>query len=433
MPTFRYISPGSSNGSAAGVVDALDRGAAVRALMARGITPTSVEPLAAGNGHAPAPPGAPGGARADKPRGVSAPTASTTGGSTSLMGRRAMNLSDTASFMKELATAVQAGLPMVPALRTLAKQGRTPAQKAMLAHLIAHVEQGKTLADAAASWGPPFGELIVNLMRAGEASGKLGEVLEQTADLLEKDLELRRSLMAATLYPAILAVLVCAAVTIMTTVIIPRVLAPLKGQLKSLPLPTRIVQGFADFMGQWWWLVIILLGVGVVALRRAWATPGPRLAIDRFTLKVPAIGPLVRDALVARFTRTLGTLVAAGLPVLTALKLTGATLTNTAMRGSIVRVCNEVSSGRTIADPLEREGVFPPLLVQIVSLGERSGRLPQLLLQAARSLDARTQMRVKVVTNVLPPVLVVIAAMVAGCVVAAIILPLLDMQDAIPK
>ncbi len=139
LPTFRYISPGASNGSAAGVVDALDRGAAVRALMARGITPTSVEPLAAGNGHAPAPQGAPGGARADQPRGVSAPTALTTGGSTSLMGRRAMNLSDTASFMKELATAVQAGLPMVPALRTLAKQGRTPAQKAMLAHLIAQV------------------------------------------------------------------------------------------------------------------------------------------------------------------------------------------------------------------------------------------------------------------------------------------------------
>ena len=431
MPTFRYISPGSSNGSAAGVIDAPDRGAAVRSLISRGITPTSVEPLGASNGHAHAGPRAgeaASGGRAAVTRGTSA-----SAGGQSLMGRRAMNLSDTASFMKELATAVQAGLPMVPALRTLAKQGRTPAQKAMLAHLIAQVEQGKTLADAAASWGPPFGELIVNLMRAGEASGKLGDVLEQTADLLEKDLELRRSLMAATLYPAILAVLVCAAVTIMTTVIIPRVLAPLKGQLKSLPLPTRIVQGFADFMGQWWWLVVILLGVGVLALRRAWATPGPRLAMDRFTLKVPAIGPLVRDALVARFTRTLGTLVSAGLPVLTALKLTGATLTNTAMRGSIVRVCNEVSSGRTIAEPLEREGVFPPLLVQIVSLGERSGRLPQLLLQAARSLDARTQMRVKVVTNVLPPVLVVIAAMVAGCVVAAIILPLLDMQDAIPK
>ncbi len=423
MPSFRYIAASANNGSAAGVVDAPDRGAAVRALLARGITPSSVDAVPSG------PAGLASAARAGQPGRVPA-----SGRGAAPVGRgRVMNLAETASFIKELATAVQAGLPMVPALRTLAKQGRTEGQRAMLAHLIAQVEQGKTLADACASWGPPFGELVVNLTRAGEASGKLGEVLEQTADLLEKDLELRRSLMAATLYPAILAVLVCGAVTVMTTVIIPRILAPLKGQLKSLPLPTRMVQAFAEVVGEWWWLMAAALCVLVVAVRRAWVTPGPRLAMDTVALRLPAIGPLVRDALVARFTRTLGTLVSAGLPVLTALRLSGATLTNTAMRQSVVRVCDQVSGGRTIAEPLEREGIFPPLLVQIVSLGERSGRLPQLLLQAARSLDTRTQMRVKVVTSVLPPVLVVVAALVAGGVVAAIILPLLEMQDAVAK
>ncbi|MFN0011137.1 MAG: type II secretion system F family protein [Phycisphaerales bacterium] len=417
LPTFRYIPATTANGLAAGVIDAPDRAAAVRSLISRGITPASVDVMAAGAPVAKASTSGPA-ARITRP---------------SPRRGRAMNLAETASFVKELATAILAGLPMVPALRTLAKQGRTPAQREMIAHLIAEVEQGRTLADAAASWGPPFSELVVNLMRAGEASGRLGEVLEQSADLLEKDLALRRSLLAATLYPAILATLVCAAVAVMTTVIIPRVLAPLKGQLKTLPLPTRIVQGAAEFFGQWWWLIILALGIGILLWRRAMATPGPRLAIDSFTLRVPVVGPLVRDALVARFTRTLGTLVSAGLPVLSALRLTGATLTNHAMRAAIRSVCDQVSAGRTIAEPLEKAGLFPPLLVQIVSLGERSGKLPQLLLQAAGSLDTRTEMRVKVVTNILPPILVVIAAAVAGGVVAAIILPLLDMQEAIPK
>lgn len=429
LPSFQY----NSADAATGVVDAPDRAAAVRTLLARGVTPVKVEPLtlsAAPRGGAGSAGGAAGGLTVEKRssdagRAGAAPTA------VSGVRRSSMSLPETASFVRELATAIQAGLPMVPALRTLAKSGRSPGQRAMLGHLIAEVEQGKTLADAARTWGKPFNDLIINLMRAGEASGKLGDVLHQAADLLDKDLALRRSVLAATLYPMILTVLVGGAVAVMTTVIVPRVLGPLKGQFKSLPLPTRMVQGSADFMAAYWWVLALLAGAAVLAWVRARATPGPRETIDRALLRLPLFGPVLRDAAVARFTRTLGTLVQAGLPVLQALRLTGATLTNHAMRNAVTRVCDQVQSGRTIAEPLEREGLFPPLLVQIVSLGERSGRLPELLKQAAGSLDSRTETRVKVITSVLPPLLIVVLAVVVGFVVAAIILPLLEMQQAI--
>ncbi len=438
MPSFRYTSaassmPASGNGAGggAGVVEAADRPSAVRLLMQRGITPTTLDAISDG---APAP------AKSAAPK--SSGAASTTelklaasGGADArpalTIGRGGMSLSDTSSFVRELATALQAGLPLVPALRTLAKQGRTEGQKAMLTHLITTVESGSTLAEAAKSWGKPFGELLVSLIRAGEASGKLGEVLEQAADLLERDVALRRSVMGATLYPAILTLLTGAAITIVTTVIVPQVLKPFAGRLDKLPLPMRIINGFAEVVGTYWWAILILIGVAAVAWQRARQTEPSRTTIDRWTLKLPLFGPVVRDALVARFTRTLGTLVSAGLPVLPALRLTGATITNRAMQTAVMNVCDEVAAGKTIAEPMERAGLFPALLVQIVGLGERSGRLPELLKSAANALDGRTEARVKVITSVLPPVLIVIVAILVGGVVAAVILTLLEMQNAV--
>lgn len=348
----------------------------------------------------------------------------------SIFGGRAMSLPETASFIRELATAVQAGLPIVPALRTLAKSGRSAKQRLMLGHLIAEVEAGKTLHQAFTSWGPPFNDLIISLTRAGEVSGKLAEVLTQAADLLERDLKLRRSVLSATLYPIILLALAAIAVTIITTVIVPKILEPLKGQNVQLPLPTILVQGFASFVGTYWWAIILVAGLSMLIFSRLRRTPGPRLAMDTALVRTPLVGPIVRDAAVARFTRTLGTLVKSGLPVLTALELTSQTMTNMALRGGVQFVCREVAGGKTISEPLEKLGIFPPILVQIVSLGERSGKLPELLTQAAGSLEDRTETRVKVLTTVLPPILVVMVACVIGVVVAAILLPLLDMQDA---
>jgi type II secretory pathway component PulF len=159
--------------------------------------------------------------------------------------------------------------------------------------------------------------------------------------------------------------------------------------------------------------------------------PATRYAVDRFLLKAPLLGPMLTEAAVARFTRTLGTLVKAGLPVLSALRLTAATITNTAMKQAVVEVCEKVAGGKTIADPLEKAGYFPPLLVQIVSLGERSGKLPELLTNAATSLEERTEVRIKIFTEALRPLLVIVMALVAAFVIVSILSALLALQDSL--
>lgn len=408
MPTFVYKA--MSSGSSA-TIEAIDRTAAVRELVRRGETPTSIEPVT---------------------RDGRVGRSSRGAGLTPVMTR-----AEVASLIRELATALQAGLPLVQSLRTLARQGRSVRQKEMLDSLIEQVEHGKSLADAMQAWGKPFSDLTVSLARAGEVSGRLPEVLAQAADLLDRDLKLRRSVVSATTYPIILGVLLVVAIIIVVTVIVPKILKPLEGAAFEMPLPTKIVQGFAFFFGGlWWgaipgWLVILpALGLVVWACMRYYASPEGRMKVDSALLAVPVLGRLLQDVAVARFTRTLGTLTQAGIPVLSALRVVKATLGNRAMESVMDDVAEQVAAGRTIADPMEQSGYFPPMLVQIVNLGERSGRLDELLNQAAGAFEDRTEQSVKLFTTVLPPILVVIMACVVGFVIMAVMLALLAMQDA---
>jgi type II secretory pathway component PulF len=341
-----------------------------------------------------------------------------------------MSRAEMASMIRELAVALSAGLPLVQALRTIARQGRAPRQREMLRSIIEQVESGKSLADAMAAWGSPFQDLTINLTRAGEASGRLGEVLTHAAELLDKDLKLRRSIMGATLYPLIILALVVVAVIVVVTVIVPGILRQLSGASADLPLPTIIVKGFADFFAGYWFVIIPALAVGVLAAHRYYKTPQGRLNVDTRLLRVPVLGRLLRDVAVARFTRTLGTLTSAGVPIVQALRITRGTLGNVAMERVIDDVVEQVSAGKTIAEPMEKSGYFPPMLVQIVNLGERSGRLDEMLTQAAHAFEEKTEQSVKLFTTALPPVLVVMLACVVGFVVLAILLALLQVQDA---
>ncbi|MCC6426762.1 MAG: type II secretion system F family protein [Phycisphaerales bacterium] len=416
MPTFAYKTMSGGNGA---TIQAVDRPSAVRELMRRGITPTSVEMVTA-----PAASGAAAGAG----RGTTAARPATPA---LFAFDRAMSRGEMASFIRELGTAVQAGLPLIQALRTIARQGRSDKQRRVLETIIGEVEHGRSLADAFAACGREFGELIVNMVRAGEASGKLEEVLHQAADLLDQDVKLRRSIMSATLYPFILLILLGLAVIVIVTFIVPRVLEPFKGQVLVLPWPTRVVQGIADFFGGYWWAIIPGAIVGVYSLAALYAKPEVRSRFDTFILRVPVLGRLLRDVAVARFTRTLGTLTSAGVPILQSLKITKGTLGNKAMERVIDDVAEQVAAGKTIADPMEKSGYFPPMLVQIVNLGERSGKLDEMLRQAAKAFEERTEVSVKLFTTALPPILVVILACCVGFLVMAILLPMLQFQEAI--
>jgi len=430
MQSFSYQSLTSNGQTRNGVLTANDRADAIRQLLAKGETAMTLD-LADQSPNA----------KATAARPALAPRAAAISGNASFLqslsslsigrrGRPTIGRSDMANLVRELATAIEAGLPIMQSLRTVRRQAHGKAMPVILDFLIERVEAGDPLHNAARDYGPPFDDMIVGMLRAADASGKMSEVLHQLADLLEKSVELRREVMGATFYPLIVAGLIAISVVILITVLVPKLIGPLMAEQGfNVPWPTAVLLGFADFLKSYWIWMIILVFV-VMFSWRAWvAVPANRFAVDRLKLKSPLFGRLLRDVAVARFTRTLGTLVAAGLPILDALRITRNTLGNAALMNAIDQVQDQVTSGKSLADPLERSGLFPPLLVQVVNLGERSGRLETMLLHAATAFDRQVNASVKLFTKALPPLLLIVMASVGGFVLAAILLPLLEMQS----
>ena len=268
------------------------------------------------------------------------------------------------------------------------------------------------------------------MLRAADASGPTAEILHQPADLLERSVELRRELVGAIVYPLMIAVLIGASIVVLIVFVLPRVMKPILQANLELPLPTTILMGLSSFVTSWWLVILAVMLLVWVNCNNWIAKPANRLRFDTATLRIPLVGRLMRDIAVARFTRTLGTLVSAGIPILSALKIVRDTLGNQALMHAIDQVTDKVSTGQSLADPLERSGQFPPLLVQIVNIGERSGRLEQMLLHAAGSFDRQVNNSLKMFTRVLPAVLLVVMALVASFVLAAILLPIIELQKA---
>ena len=339
--------------------------------------------------------------------------------------------SDVAALMRELATGIEAGLPLMQSLVTVRRQSTSQKQAVILDFLIEKVEAGRPLHEACREYGAPFDDMIVGMIRAADASGRMHEVLHQLADLLERSLELRRELMGAIIYPMIVLFIMGVSVAIFVTILLPKLMVPLQQQGVELPWPTSVLLGIADFLGAWWWAIIALAVAGVFIWKRWSRIPANRRIVDGLLLRIPVLGTLLRDIAVARFTRTLGTLSSAGVPILTALSIVRDTLGNTVMMDAIDDVRERVTTGGSLATPLERCGHFPPLLVQIVNIGERSGRLEGMLMHAASAFDRQVNNSLKVFTKALPPFLLVIMAAIAAFVLSAILLPLLEMQEAI--
>jgi len=335
-----------------------------------------------------------------------------------------------ASLIRELATALEAGLPLMQSLKTVRRQASGRAMPIILDHLIERVEAGDPLHAAARDYGPPFTDMTLGMLRAADASGKMSEVLHQLADLLERQIELRREVLGATMYPMIVAGLIIISVIILVTVLVPKLIRPLAGEM-TIPWPTEVVLGVAEFVAGYWLWCLLGLIAAIVGGRMWLNVPTNRVRFDRLKLKTPILGPLLRDVAVARFTRTLGTLTSAGLPLLESLRITKDTLGNTALTNAIDEVSEKVTGGKSLAEPLERSGLFPPLLIQVVGLGERSGRLENMLMHAATAFDRRVNTSIKVFTKALPPALLIVMAGVGGFILAAILLPLLELQGSI--
>jgi len=346
---------------------------------------------------------------------------------TSSARKRKISRPEMAVMIRELATAQEAGLPLMLALKTIRRQA-SPAAGDVLDHFIQCVEAGEPLYKAAAEWGPPFDDLIVGMLHASDASGKMSTILHQLADLMDRSLELRRELLGAIMYPAIIASLIGVSGIVLVTVLVPRLIGTLASQM-VLPWPTLVVMGFADFILNWWIWILVAFAISIIGWRSWISIPENRHWFDLLKLRVPLLGKLLRDVAVARFTRTLGTLTSAGLPIIESLRITRDTLGNTALANAVDAVQEQVSSGKSLADPLEKSGLFPPLLVQVVNLGEKSGKLEEMLLHSATAFDRQVNASLTIFTKALPPILLIVMAALACFVLAAILLPLLELQS----
>lgn len=439
MPSFKHQSIERSGATTVGQLVAPDRASALRMLQARGLVPVALDlsdEEADARGHA----------RTSRPAATmrgsvaarrNAPEAFNPMESVrALMERRrerpSLKRTELANIVRELATAIEAGLPLLNALKIARKQAHGRAQESILDFLVSFVEAGRPLHEAMEEYGPPFDEMIVGMVRAADASGRTAEVMHQLADLLDRSVELRRELVGATIYPMIVAFFIATSIVILVTFLLPKLMAPLLGQPGvTLPWPTVVLLGFADFMAAWWW-AIILVGIAAVWGFVRWKSfPANRRKLDLLLLKTPVLGSLIRDVAVARFTRTLGTLVSAGLPILQALRIVRDTLGNTILMDAVDGVQEKVTTGQSLAEPLEKCGFFPPLLVQIVNIGERSGKLETMLIHAAGAFDRQVNTSLKIFIKILPPVLLVIMAVAAAFVLIAILLPLMEMQRAL--
>lgn len=425
MASFQYQSMTNEGQVQQGVITAMDRSAAIRLLLGRGETATVIKPLDQASSS-------------QKNKKTNKRTAATSASLPqskvpAFLKRSArkgsVSRAEMATLIRELATVIEAGLPIMQGLKTVRKQCSSKALEHVLDHLIERVEAGAPLYQAAAEYGAPFDDLIVGMLRAADASGEMTEVLHQLADLLDRSLELRREILGATMYPMILAGLISVSVVILVTVLVPRLIEPMAGTM-TMPLPTQILLDMATFLGSYWLICI----VGIAGIWLGWKLwvdiPQNRIKYDTFKLRSPILGPLLRDVAVARFTRTLGTLVTSGIPILDALKVTRDTLGNKALQREIDLVSESVTAGKSLAEPLEASGLFPPLLIQVVNLGERSGRLESMLLHAAGAFDRQVNSSIKLFTKALPPVLIIIMALIGGFVLSAVLLPLLELQAA---
>ena len=330
---------------------------------------------------------------------------------------------DLGVFTRQFATMINAGLPMVQCLDILSSQMDKPLFKKIVSDVMYDVEAGSTLAEALRKQ-PCFSDLFVNMVEAGEAGGILDVILNRLAVYLEKADALMKKVKGAMTYPAVVMTVCIGASIFMLMFIIPTFAAMFKDFGGELPLPTKIVMGLSDFLRANWYL---LLGVAVgafFAFKRYYKTTAGHYRIDRIMLRLPILGDVIRKSAVARFTRTLGTLVSSGVPILNGLEITARTSGNKVIEEAILKTRTSISEGNTIAEPLRECGVFPPMVVQMIGVGEQTGALDEMLEKVADFYDSEVDTAVGALTSIIEPVMIVVMGTIVGGMLIAMYLPM---------
>jgi type IV pilus assembly protein PilC len=334
---------------------------------------------------------------------------------------------DIVIFTRQFATMINAGLPLVQSLDILAGQTENEKLRKVIKDVLGDVEAGNTLADSLERHPDVFTKLFVNMVAAGEAGGILDTILLRLSTFLEKNDALIRKIKGAMIYPAVIFSVAGIAVVVLLIWVIPTFQEMFAASGVPLPLPTRVVIAASETMQSYWWAFAGALAGLFFAFRAYYATDQGELAVDRFILAMPILGNVQRKAAVARFTRTLGTLVSSGVSILEGLEITAKTAGNRVIHDAVMGSRASIAGGETISGPLGESGAFPPMVVQMVNVGEQTGGLDEMLNKIADFYDDEVDAAVSALLAALEPLMIVVLGVVVGGMIVAMYLPIFDM------
>ena len=332
-------------------------------------------------------------------------------------------------FSRQFATMIDAGLPLVQCLNILGDQAENETFKKVVKQVTTDVEAGSTLSEAMAKHPKSFNSLFINMVAAGEIGGILDQVLLRVSTYMEKAEQLKRKIKGAMMYPTVVMIVAIGATATLLVVVVPTFVNMFEQAGAVLPLPTRIVVGLSDFL-QKYLLYIIAAIVGMISLfKRYYATDNGEKVVDNIKLHMPVLGDLIRKSSVARFSRTLSTLLASGVSILEALDITARTAGNRVIQDALLEARTSIGGGETIAAPLTESGVFPPMVMQMVNVGEQTGALDNMLGKIADYYDEEVDAAVDALTSIIEPLIIVYLGVVIGGMVLAMYMPLFSMMD----
>jgi type IV pilus assembly protein PilC len=400
MPQFSYKARRKSGEVVQGVLDVADRAAALVQIERLGLFPVMVE-----------------GARGA----ASAATGDKEGAKRSVMPaftrRRRMRkpkLQELATFTQQLANLLNSGMPLMVALNSMTHLESKGIPSDVSKALKQEVMEGRSLSDAMAKQKLVFSELYVNMVRAGEQSGALVDVLRRLADHFDRFAEVQSKFKSALIYPMIVATVGIGIVIFFMTFMLPRFLKIFEGLKVELPLATRVLVGISNSFTHYWWLMILIIATIVILFKRFAATPDGRRKIDSWKLNAPVIGKVFRLNMFGQFARTLSTLLINGVPVLNALKITEDILPNVIIKEAIAKTREAVTDGKTIAQPLAQSKIFPQLMIDLIKIGEETGEVPGALKNVADTYESELTIALRVMTNLIEPAMIIVMAVLVG-------------------
>lgn len=407
MPSFQYKAIDGSGASVKGVTEAETTVAVVESLLTKGLHCTDVR-IAKGSSPA---------AQASE----SAPSVS--------FGSRVSPL-EIALFLRQLSTLIDSDVPLMQSLSLLHRQSTNPLLHQILGAVIEDIKGGTDFSGALSKWPKTFSAMVVSMVRVGETGGVLGPILDQLADITEREQQTRSEVRAAMIYPVIVVLVGIVVVSILMVFVVPKLTATFLEMGAALPLPTEILISISTFAESYWWIVLGCCIAAFVALQIWRKTEKGGMAFDRIVLRIPLMGSLAKKAAISRFSRALGVLIGGGVPLLEALAVVKGVLDNAALSAVIDRATEGLKEGESLANELAKEtDMFPELVTHMIGVGENSGTLDRMLLKIAETFEWQTQQAVKMMLSLLGPVMILSLAVVIGFIALALILPMFTMQQ----